>query len=83
MASAFYSAGMRTFETESTSREPITGIGFVPHETVTHKETGETFPCEWFAICEKCQIEYADDPAEALQQHTEWIGTTPDITRVI
>ncbi len=56
---------------------------FVPHETVTHKETGETFKCEWFAICEKCQVEYADDPAEALHQHTEWIGTTPNITRVI
>ena len=56
---------------------------FVPHETVTHKESGETFTVGWFAICDKCQDEFQDDPPEALQQDAEWIGESPDITRVI
>jgi hypothetical protein len=55
---------------------------FVPHETVTDKRTGETFEVEWFAVCEQCQTRYKK-PERALRQDAEWIGETPNITRVI
>jgi hypothetical protein len=57
---------------------------FVPHETVTDKRTGDTFDVEWFAVCQKCQIEMADKPCTlVLTQDAEWIGQSPNITRVI